>query len=86
MLGLFIGIVAGAFQFWMLTRLTRSITGGKFTVKTVPIALAQFLFPFAVLLGCAFLVTDGLIWAGAGLAVTLTVCAAVWFVYSRRRR
>lgn len=84
--GLFIGIASGAFQFWMLSRFTRSVTTGKFGVKTVPIAVAQFLFPFIVLIGCAFLLTDGLLWAGVGMAVVLIACAVGWVIYSRRRR
>ena len=86
MLGLLIGIVAGAFQFWMLSRFVRSIANGNFSVKKVPIAVAQFFFPFIVLVGCAFLLIDGLMWAGVGMAAVLVVCAVAWFVHSRRRK
>jgi len=84
--GLFIGIASGAFQFWMLSVFTRSITSGRFSVRTVPIAVAQFLFPFIILVGCAFLLADSLLWVGVGMAVVLVACAVAWFVYSRRRR
>ena len=85
MLGFSIGAVSGVVQFLLLSKFTRSATGGKFNNKTVLFAVCQFLLPLGVLVGCAFLLREALIWTGAGIAGSLIVCAVVHFIIARKK-
>jgi len=58
-----------------------SVTGGKPGKKTVIFAITQFMFPFAILLLCAFLLTDSLMWIGIGAAGALMVSAVIKFFF-----
>jgi len=80
MLGFFIGLVSGVVQFFMLLKFTTALSGGKFSGKTVIFAITQFLFPFAVLLLCAFFLHDDLMWTGIGMAAALIVSAVIRFI------
>ena len=84
MLGFVIGAAAGAVQFWMLTKFTGAVTRGTFSNKTVLFAITQFLLPLAVLLSCAFLMSESLMWTGIGIAASLIICAAVRFILTLR--
>jgi len=79
-IGLAIGVVTGAIQFFLLFKFVTSVTGGNQGIKTLLFALTQFLFPFAILVVCAFLIPDSLMWVGIGVAATLIVCAAIRFI------
>ena len=84
MIGLFIGIgvVAGAIQYLLLQKFTGSVTAGKGKSggKSAAFALAQFLLPFVVLVVCALVYVDSLMWVGIGMASALLICAVVKFV------
>ena len=86
LLGIFIGLVTGAIQFFLLFKFVASITGGKMGTKTLLFAITQFLFPFAVLVICAFLLPDSLMWVGIGIAAALVVSAIVRFVRVSREK
>jgi len=79
-IGLLIGIATGVLQFYMLKKFTGAVSLGKITNKTVIFAITQFLFPFAVLVICAFLIRDHLMWVGIGIAAALVIGAILWFV------
>jgi len=83
-LGLFIGVISGTVQFFLLSKFTGTITKGKLTNKTVLFALTQFLFPFAVLVVSAFFMPDSLMWIGIGMGAALLTSAIVKFVISSR--
>jgi len=85
LLGFFIGAASGVLQFLLLSKFTGAVTGGKFNNKMVLLAVSQFLLPLLVLLGCAFLLFESLLWTGIGMAGSLIICAVVRFVVSRRR-
>ena len=82
---LFIGIVTGIIQFFLLSKFVTSVTGSKFGNKTVLFALTQFLFPFAVLIVCAFLIGDYLMWVGIGIASALIIGAIIKFVFVSKK-
>ena len=84
LIGLIIGAASGIAQFFMLAKFTNSVTGGAFDKKTIFLAVFQFFLPLAVLLGCAFLIRDSLLWAGVGMTVSLTVCAFVRFMLTQK--
>ena len=77
LIGLIIGVVSGVVQFLMLAKFTQSVTGGAFDKKTVFLAVFQFFLPAIVLLGCAWLLRDSLLWAGIGMTASLIACALV---------
>jgi len=79
-IGLLIGIATGIIQFYLLQKFTGNVTMGKITNKTVIFAMTQFLFPFAVLVICAFLIGDRLMWVGIGIAAALITCAVIRFI------
>jgi len=78
--GLFIGIIAGAVQFFLLMKFVFAVTSGKFSNRTVLFAITQFLFPFAILLICGFLFRDSLMWVGIGMASALIISAVIKFL------
>ena len=79
-LSIFIGVVTGVIQFYLLYKFVTSVTGGKSGSKTAIFAITQFLFPFAVLVICAFLLTDNLMWIGIGAAASLIISAIIKFI------
>ena len=79
LVGLIIGAAFGAVQFMMLSKFTRSITGGAFGAGAVILAVSQFLTPIAVLLCFALFFPGVVLWTGAGMAVSLIVCALAGF-------
>jgi hypothetical protein len=83
MLGLVIGIIAGGFQFWLLSKFTKRVTGGSLTASAVLVGLAQFLLPFAVLIGMAFLRRQDLIWAAVGVTGALIGGVLIKFIMTR---
>ena len=83
-LSIFIGLVTGVIQFYLLYKFVTSVTGGKSGIRTLLFAITQFLFPFAVLVLCAFLLTDNLMWVGIGAASSLIICALIKFVFMQK--
>jgi len=83
-LGLFIGVISGTVQFFLLSKFTGALTTGKMNNKTILFAITQFLFPFAVLVVTAFLLQDSLMWTGIGMGVALLICAAIKFILTSR--
>jgi len=88
MLFLFIGIgvIAGVIQFLLLQLFTGTLSKskGKVSGRSVLFALTQFLFPFVVLVACAFLLVDSLMWVGIGMASALIICAVTRFIITAR--
>ena len=83
-LSIFIGLITGVVQFFLLYKFVTSVTGGQMGKKTVIFGLTQFLFPFAVLVICAFLLTDNLMWIGIAAAASLIISAVIRFVFASR--
>ena len=84
MIGLAVGLASGALQYWLLSKFTARITRGTIDPGAVLYGLAQFLLPFGVLIGMAFIRRPDLIWTAVGITVVLIVGALVKFV--RRSR
>jgi len=79
-LGFLIGIASGVVQFFLLLKFTTAVTGGKINGKVAIFAITQFLFPFAVLLLCAFFLNEKLMWVGIGMAAALIISAVIRFL------
>jgi ABC-type methionine transport system permease subunit len=81
-----VGVATGVVQFMLLYKFVTSVTGGKAGSKTLLFAITQFLFPFAILVICAFLLPSGLMWLGIGAAASLVTCAVVKFVFMNKKK
>jgi len=87
LLGFIIGATTGAVQFFLLSRFTVAVSRGAISNKLVLLAVSQFLLPLGVLLCCALLMSQSLMWTGGGIAASLIVCAvARFFISSARNR
>jgi len=84
LLGLIIGAASGVLQFWMLARFTKAVTGGGLDKKAVLFGVCQFLLPLVVLLGCAYLFYNALLWAAVGMIAVLVVCAVARFIFAKK--
>ena len=84
MLGFIIGAVSGVVQYLLLSKFTGSLTGSKFGKKTVLFAVTQFLFPFAVLVVCAFLLSDELLLVAIGIASALIISAVIKYIVTQK--
>jgi len=60
---------------------SESKSGGKIVL----FAITQFVFPFTVLLLCAFFLSEDLMWIGIGMAAALITCAIVRFVITLKK-
>ena len=85
MLGLIIGAASGVGSFLMLSRFTKAVTGGAFSAKNILFGVAQFFLPLVVLLVCALLFPNGLLWAAAGMAGALIIGALTRFMITLKR-
>ena len=85
MLGVIIGAASGIVQFLLLSSFTRAATHGKISGKAVFIALFQFLLPLIVLLCCALLLSQSILWTGVSMAASLTICAVSRFLLTLKR-
>ena len=75
-----IGVAAGAAQVWMLAKFTKAVTGGGLDRVAVLFGVCQFFLPLAVLLGCAFILKDSLIWPAIGMIIMLVGFSIIKFV------
>jgi len=82
--GLLIGVATGVVQYLMLAKFTNSVTNGTLSKKTAMFAVAQFLLPLAVLVGCALLIEGSILWAGVGITASLTTCALVRYFLTQK--
>ena len=80
LIGLVLGAASGVLQFWMLARFTKAVTDGGLDRKAVFLGVFQFFLPLAVLIVCAFLLRDSLLWAGVGMAGSLSLLALIRYV------
>jgi accessory gene regulator protein AgrB len=85
-IAVFVGLATGVVQFLLLYKFVTSVTGGKAGSKTLLFAVTQFLFPFVILVACAFLLPSGLMWLGIGAAASLVTCAVVKFVFLTKKK
>ena len=85
MIGLAIGAACGAVQYWMLSKFTSAIVGSALDIKSVLLAVAQFILPILVLLCCALLFPKGLMWSAIGIAAALIGCSFTRFMLTFAR-
>jgi len=71
------GAVSGVLQFWLLAKFALSVSRNKFGKKTALFVVFQFFLPFVVLICCALLLPEHLMWTGIGMAASLVICATI---------
>ena len=71
MIGIAVGIIAGAIQYWLLAKFTARIARGGADIRTVLLGLAQFFLPLGVLIGMAFIRRQELLTTAIGITVIL---------------
>lgn len=81
--GLLIGLVCGAGELFLLTRLTKSLLAGD-TLKTLGFALFKILLIAAALASVTIWFREDLVWCGVGISSVLVVGAFVINILKRR--
>ena len=82
MLGVLLGVVCGVVEYFLLYRLTSSISGGKpIPIWVIPAKMAAL---GLTLVPCGFFFAAQLPYCGIAIAATLMLCAVVRFVLLRR--
>ncbi|MDR0906043.1 MAG: hypothetical protein LBN00_07700 [Oscillospiraceae bacterium] len=86
-IGIIIGLAAGAAQYLLLSRFTRRVTAGPESGSGfVLFGLLQWVLPFAVLLLVGLLYTPALLPAGITIATTLIVGAVARIIIGGRKK
>lgn len=83
MTGLLIGLVCGAGELFLLTRLTKALLAGD-TLKTLGFALCKILLIAAALASVTIWFREDLVWCGVGISSVLVVGAYVINILKRR--
>ncbi len=78
MIGLFIGLACGTAVYFSLAKVSTGITQG--TGASIPFILLAVFVPIIVLIGCAFLLTEELVFAGIGTAASLVAISIGRFI------
>ena len=78
--GLITGAVSGAVQSWTLAVFTKAVIRGGITVKTIFIGAGHFFLPFLVLVSCAVLCMDSLIWTVISMTVMFIGLSVIRFL------
>jgi hypothetical protein len=83
MTGFLIGLVCGAGELFLLTRLTKSVLAGD-AFKTLGFALCKILLIAAALASVTIWFREDLVWFGVGISSVLVVGAFVINVLMRK--
>lgn len=83
MTGFLIGVVCGAGELFLLTRLTKALLAGK-TLQTLVFALCKVLLLAAALASVTIWFRDDLAWCGGGISSVLVIGAFVINLLKRR--
>lgn len=83
MTGFFIGLVCGAGELFLLTRLMKAISAGN-SLKTLVIVFGKILLVAAALVPVALFFTRELVWCGVGISSVLVIGAVIINVLMRK--
>ena len=83
MIGFGIGLVCGAFELFLLKRLTLALQAGK-SLQTLGIVLLKVLFYALALVPVALFFRGDLIWCGVGISSVLVIGAFILNILSRK--
>ena len=82
---LLIGAASGFIQLFLIIQFATLVTAGKLGIKSILYGILQFILPAAILIGCAFLWPENLIWAGTGIVAALLVGTIIKLVFRRHK-
>lgn len=80
MVGVLLAMVFGGLQLYLLTRVVRSVAGGKVNIAAM---VGQFFCPLAGLLICAFVAKRQLLVCAVGICVILVGGAVILLIRGR---
>ena len=83
MIGFCIGLVCGAGELYLLTRLTRVLQEGK-SLQTLGIMILKVLLFALALVPVALFFRKDLIWCGVGISSVLVIGALILNILSRK--
>ncbi|HWQ06723.1 MAG TPA: hypothetical protein VN453_05835 [Feifaniaceae bacterium] len=84
MAGLLIGLVCGAGELYLLTRLTRALQNGE-SLKVLGIVFCKLLLFAAAIVPVAIYLRNDLLWCGIGISSALVIGAfIVNLIYQRK--
>ena len=83
MSGFLIGLVCGAGELFLLTRVTKAVSAGR-SLQTAALVFAKILLFAAALVPVALFFRRELLWCGIGISSVLVVGAVVVNVLMRR--
>ncbi|MPM88736.1 hypothetical protein SDC9_135840 [bioreactor metagenome] len=83
MIGFLIGLVCGAGELFLLTRVIKAVSAGR-SLQTVAFVFAKILLFAAALVPVALFFQRELLWCGIGISSVLVVGAVVINVLMRR--
>lgn len=83
MIGFGIGLVCGAFELFLLKRLTLALQAGK-SLQTLGVVLLKVLFYALALVPVALFFRRDLIWCGVGISSVLVIGAFLLNILSRK--
>ena len=83
MIGFGIGLVCGAFELFLLHRLTLALQAGK-SLQTLGVVLLKVLFYALALVPVALFFRRDLIWCGVGISSVLVIGAFLLNILSRK--
>lgn len=83
MTGFLIGLVCGAGELFLLTRLTKAVSAGQ-SLKTLALVFGKVLLFAAALVPVALFFRRELIWCGVGISSVLVIGAVIINVRMRR--
>ena len=83
MIGFLIGLVCGAGELFLLTRVTKAVSAGR-SLQTLALVFAKILLFAAALVPVALFFRRELLWCGIGISSVLVVGAVIVNVLMRR--
>lgn len=83
MIGFLIGLVCGAGELFLLTRVTKAVSAGR-SLQTLALVFAKILLFAAALVPVALFFRRDLLWCGIGISSVLVVGAVIVNVLMRR--
>ena len=83
MIGFLIGLVCGAGELFLLTRVIKAVSAGR-SLQTVALVFAKILLFAAALVPVALFFQRELLWCGIGISSVLVVGAVIVNVLMRR--
>ena len=84
LLAFVIGCVIGFLEYMVIVRFVSGMK--KKSAVMILSGVLMFIMPMLVLLACAFLAKEGLVWCAVGMTVMLIITALIIFLIGNKKR